>query len=363
MKILFFINGLAAGGKERRLVELMKGLKKDPSIEFELAVMSRDIHYKEVFDLDIPIHFIIRKTRKDLSVFFRLYSLCKKIRPDILHCWDSMTAIYSIPVRKLLKIKLINGMVVGAPEKKTFLDPAFRRGKLSFLFSDCVIGNSQAGLAAYRAPAKKSICIHNGFNFERLNKLIVTTELKNQLEIKTDYVIGMVASFSAFKDYKTFFEAAQMLLEKRNDITFLAIGADTDSDNARKMIQDTHIGHFKLLGKRSDVETLINLMDITVLSTFTEGISNAVLEYMAVGKPVIATEGGGTNEIVVDGVTGFLVKRSFAPELSGKISILLNDSTLRLTMGNAGRKRIQDHFSIEIMVNKYVSVYNNLSKN
>jgi glycosyltransferase involved in cell wall biosynthesis len=363
VKILFFINGLAAGGKERRLVELMKGLKKDSSIEFELAVMDQDIHYKEVFDLGIKIHFLIRKAKKDLSVFFKLYSISKKIRPDILHCWDSMTAMYSAPVCRLLNIKLANGLVVGAPEKSTLFDTTYRRGKLTFPFSDYIIGNSEAGLTAYRAPRKKSVCIHNGFNFERLNTLIAAPEQRGQLEIKTDYVIGMVASFSAFKDYKTFFQAAQMLLEERNDITFLAIGSDTDSEDARKIIQDKFIGHFKLLGKRSDVETLINLMDIAVLSTFTEGISNSILEYMALGKPVIATEGGGTNEIVVDGITGFLVKRSFARELSDKMNILLNDTSLRLMMGSAGKERIHNHFSIERMVNKYVSVYNRLYNN
>lgn len=168
MKILFFINGLAAGGKERRLVELMKGLKKDTSIESELAVMDRDIHYKEVFDLDIPIHFIIRKTRKDLSVFFRLYSLCKKIRPDILHCWDSMTAMYSAPVCRLLNIKLVNGMVVGAPEKSTLFDNTYRRGKLTFPFSDYIIGNSEAGLAAYRAPRKKKYLHSQWIQFRKI---------------------------------------------------------------------------------------------------------------------------------------------------------------------------------------------------
>jgi hypothetical protein len=72
MRILFFIDSLTSGGKERRLIELLKVLRLKSDFEFELAVMNKDIHYTEVFDLDIDIHFIIRKTRKDISVFHKL---------------------------------------------------------------------------------------------------------------------------------------------------------------------------------------------------------------------------------------------------------------------------------------------------
>src|ERR1700741_2774093 len=90
MKILFFIDSFPAGGKERRLLELMKGLKKHPGIEFELVIMTNDVHYKEIFDLGIKVHFVIRKTKKDLSIFGKFYRLCKNFKPDIVHCWDSM---------------------------------------------------------------------------------------------------------------------------------------------------------------------------------------------------------------------------------------------------------------------------------
>ena len=73
MKILYFIDCLTSGGKERRLTELMKGLQINSDIDFELVIMNEEIHYKEVLDLGINIHYIIRKTRKDLSVFKSLY--------------------------------------------------------------------------------------------------------------------------------------------------------------------------------------------------------------------------------------------------------------------------------------------------
>lgn len=362
VKIIFFIDCLTSGGKERRLTQLMQALRKENDVEFELVLMSHDIHYKEVFDWNIKIHYLIRKTKKDLSVFKQLYDICKVYKPDILHCWDSMTAVYSVPTCKLLHIKMVNGMVVDTPTQTNFRNKVWLRGKLTFPFSTLIIGNSLAGLAAYNAPKAKSICIHNGFNFDRIKDIKDNILLRQEQEINTKYVIGMVASFSVYKDYKTYYAAAQLLLEKRNDITFLAIGGDTDSVASHAFIQEKNKKYFRLLGKRSDVESLINMMDICVLATFTEGISNSILEYMALGKPVIATAGGGTNEIVDEGKTGMLVSQSDVNDLYQKMEILISDPEMCKQMGKAGKDKIVNHFSIDKMVKDYIVNYRSLIK-
>ena len=363
MKILFFIDNLRAGGKERRLIELMKGIKLKPNIEFELAVMSNEIHYQEVFDLDIKIHYLIRTTKKDLSVFYKFYKICKQYNPDIVHCWDSMTAIYSISACKLLHIKFVNGMVVDAPLKQNIFNKHWFRAKLTFPFSNIIIGNSKAGLAAYNVPVNKSFFIYNGFNFERTNNIIKSDVMRERLNLNKKYVIGMVASFSKYKDYKTYFSAAQLIISQRKDIIFLAIGSDTDSFLSKNLIDNKYIEHFRLLGKKSGIESFINAMDICVLSTFTEGISNSILEYMALGKPVIASSGGGTNEIVEDTKTGFLISPLDPKELAEKIEILLNDAELRNKMGLAGQERIKKIFSIDSMASKFVSFYEMILSN
>jgi len=360
MRILYFIDSFPAGGKERRLVELMKGLKSRGGFELGLVVMSDDVHYKEIYDLGIEVHFVIRKTKKDFSVFSRFHRLCKKFKPDIVHCWDSMTAVYLVPVCKMLRIRLVNGMVADTPRKRNFRNKTWLRARLTFPFSDAVIGNSKAGLAAYGASGKKSICIYNGFNFSRTGNLLNGKHTREELDIRTPHVIGMVASFSVFKDYKTFYAAANLLLDKRSDVTFLAIGDHTDSGESKKLAGDARAHHFRFLGRQSGVESYISMMDICVLSTFTEGISNSILEYMALGKPVIATDGGGTKEIVVEGETGFLVAPETPVQLAEKMEILLNDASLRRRLGQAGQKRVMSHFSIDKMVEAYIFHYNRI---
>lgn len=361
MRILFFIDVFSRGGKERRLTELMKILKSSPDFDFELAVMNEDIQFEEIYSLDIRIHFLTRKTKKDLSVIPRLYRICRNFNPDIIHCWDSMTAVYCMPVCKFLGIKLVNGMVTNAPSSdQAVYQKTLLRARITFPFSDVIVGNSRAGLKSYNAPAGKSNIIYNGFNFERLENLADPASIRDQLNIKTKHIVGMVATFSEKKDYRTYFGAAQIILTLRNDVTFLAIGQDTDSEISRSYIKQENHGFFRLLGSKTGIESYINAMDICVLSTFTEGISNSILEYMALMKPVVASSGGGTNEIIEDGKTGFLVRQSDSNELAEKINILLSNEQLRIKMGLAGKTSVQNNFSIEKMVSSYITLYKNL---
>lgn len=357
MKILFFIDSLRSGGKERRLTELMKVLVLREDTQFEVVVMSKELHYKEILNLGIKIHYLIRTTKKDISAFSRFYNICKTYKPDIVHCWDSMTAVYSIPACKMLHIKLINGQITDTLGEFSISNKPRLRSAITFPLSDLIIGNSRKGLEIYKAPANKSVCIYNGFNFLRVGDILSAQTIRKQLNITTTYLIGMVASYSENKDYVTYFKAAQILLNKRKDITFLAIGDKTDSGSCTSLIDENYKNYFRLLGARSDVESLVNALDIGVLSTFSEGISNSILEYMALGKPVIATIGGGTNEIVQDNLSGFLISQTNPTELAEKAELLLNNAQMRNQMGKFGYDLIKKQFSIEAMVSQYIVEY------
>ncbi|NVO20128.1 MAG: glycosyltransferase [Bacteroidetes bacterium] len=357
IKILFFIDSLRSGGKERRLTELLKVLALEKNIESELAVMSNEIHYKEIIELGIKIHYLVRNPKWDPGIFFSFHKICKEFKPDIVHCWDSMTAIYAIPACRLLKIRFVNGMIIVAPHKLSFFSKQKQRALITFPFSDVIVSNSHAGLATYGAPADKSVCIHNGFNFDRINSINHKDIILKELNTGSKLLVGMVASFSVKKDYKTYFAAARLILSKRKDVVFLAIGSSTDSQDAKAHIPDDLSSNFRLLGKRDNVESYVNVMDICVLSTFTEGISNSILEYMALGKPVIATSGGGTVEIVQDKVTGFLVPESDPEALASGIEQLMNDPKLRENMGTAGKTRVEEEFSIHKMAERFLTIY------
>ncbi|MFC1671457.1 hypothetical protein ACFL20_13780, partial [Spirochaetota bacterium] len=174
--------------------------------------------------LNIKLHFLIRKCKKDPSIFIKLYNLCKKSKPQIIQSFGAMESFYAMPVAIILNIKFINAMIKDAPSKLKSFSKVWIISKLTFPFSDYIISNSNAGIKSYNAHYKKSRIIYNGFDLKRITNIVDKDMIRKKFNIKTSYVVGMVASFSDFKDYKTFIDSANRVLKLRNDVTFLCIG-------------------------------------------------------------------------------------------------------------------------------------------
>lgn len=361
------IDNLIRGGRERRMLSLLQGLRKHQDIQVEIVILSRKIEYPEIFDLGWPIHILERKPAKDPRVFIRFFKICRKFRPQIVHSWGIMSSIYSIPSIKLLKIKFINGNIYDAPSGLSMWDSRFFRAKLTFPFSDVVLANSAAGLKAYKAPQHRGRFIHNGMDVERGADLKDRQSIYNKYKIDSKYLIGMIGAFHERKDYRTFLEAGQMVLEKCPEVSLIAVGDGPNLSACRKLVDAHFKNRVHFLGQVEDVESLINVLDVGVLSTNAhvhgEGISNAIMEYMFFAKPVVATDGGGTPEIVLDGVTGFLVPSHSSKDLADKITYLLHNPKVALEMGKRGKMRVEEKFSLALMVDRYLNLYQEVFKN
>jgi len=361
MKILFLIDSLPRGGKERRMIELLKGLLHAGGYEPEVAILSGKVQYEEIYSLGIPVHTMVRKSKKDPRLFLRLYQLCRQAKPDLIHSWGSMSSIYIIPAAKALGIKLINASVADAPLNLGLSNKKYLWAKLSFPFSDLIVGNSNAGLRAYRAPGARSQCVYNGFDFKRIQAISGPEEARSRLGIGPGKVVGMVGAFHDRKDYRTYIQAAIQLLEQGRDVTFLAIGDGPNWEACAAMVPPQFKKQILLPGLIRQVESVIQIFDIGVLSTNSlvhgEGISNSILEYMALGKPVVATDGGGTPEILYDKRTGFLVP-PFAPEeMAARLAYLLDNPEEAARMGAEGRRIIETEFAISRMTEHYIDIY------
>jgi len=272
-----------------------------------------------------------------------------------------MCSVYAAPVAKICDTAFVNGFVRDAPSQMALWNEAYLRGKLTIPFSDVVVANSRAGLAAYGIPERKGLCIYNGFSLERLSNLKDKTELRGILGIATPHVVGMVANFTPRKDYESFVEMACRICRRRDDVTFLAIGSGETLGRIRESIPTEHSQRILLLGRRNDVESIANLFTVGILTTNSrlhgEGISNAITECMALGKPVVATDDGGTSELVLDGQTGFLVPSHDADALTDRVLKLLGNAELADHLGAAGRRRVESAFSLAAMCGAYLSLY------
>ncbi|MBN1187813.1 MAG: glycosyltransferase [Bacteroidales bacterium] len=359
MNVLMIIDGLGAGGVERRMISLIKHLLYNSNYKIQVVVLSTNVHYDYKALDSVKFHFIRRWPKKDLRVFFRIYSICRIFKPEIIHVWGSQPAIYSIPAKVLLKIKMVNSMINDAPVALSFKQ--WCRSKITFPFSDAIVSNSVSGINVYHPKPQKSHVIYNGFDFTRLKDIPDVQIVKRKYGIGEDkIVVGMVARFENHKDYATFLAAAQLISKGRKDVVFLLVG-DGKLLTRFKLLYQTDIGdNLIFMGRQKEVENIISTFDIGVLATFTEGISNSVMEYMALKKPVVATDCPGNREIVVNEVTGYLVPAKRSDSLYEKIVALLENKNIREQFGLHGFQRLQKHFSIEIMASSFLALYDNL---
>ncbi|MEM9917714.1 MAG: glycosyltransferase [Bacteroidota bacterium] len=357
MKIMMLIDSLVRGGRERRLLELLKAFSQREGIQTVLVLFSRRVEYEEIKQMDLPIYYLDRKPAKDPRVFYRLWQLCKKERPDVLHCWGWMPAVYAVPTALHLNIPLLNASISDAPHDLHWGDPRYFRARITFPFSKAIVGNSKAGLNVYDAPKSKSYCIYNGFDFQRIKHLEAPDCIRKKLNIQSKYIVGMVGAFYKRKDYVTFLRAAQEVLEQGTDVTFLAIGDGPTLEQMKNKVPPAYKDRILFTGLMSNVESIVNCFDIGVLTTYTEGISNAIMEYMVLGKAVITTGSGGIREIVQDGHTGYALPSGSWLQLADYIIQLLEDDQLRQAIGQRGKALIYEQFSLDRMEKEYLDLY------
>ena len=361
MKILYLIDSLAKGGKERQLVELIKGLSNNANNQIELVLIKGIIDYKDIYKNNIKIHILDKNHKLDFRFFFKLNKICKKYKPDIIHSFSSLFTFFSIPIKLFNKIKLIDGSIrYAAPVKNVSMVSLL--AKYNFYFSNLVIANSIAGLKAHRLNQNNKFrYIYNGFDFSRLKIEKSKNEVSSFYNIKTKYLIGMIARFGSAKDYRLYVECAMKILKDRNDLSFLCVGEGENKNKIKALIKPEFKNRILFLGELDNVEEIISILDICILTSNTnghaEGISNSIMEYMAFSKPVIATKAGGNTELIVNDVTGYLIESFNKDELVDKINFLLNNKELRYSLGLNGKKRILEKFSLDCMVENYNNLY------
>lgn len=361
-RILIFIGSLCHGGKERRLIELLTYFKAETNFEFLVVLTKDDIHYQHFFNLCVP-YKVITKTwkRNDPTVIFKLYRICKEFQPHLIHTWGRMQSFYILPAVIGQNIPLINSQITGAPVKlnkwsfSNFID------RLNFHFSKVILSNSKAGIGSYNPPVNKTKVIHNGINLNRFRNLPGVEKVKAKYGITTPYTVVMVAAFTYSKDYGLFYRVADKVTRLRDDISFIGVGGYREDESEYRRLLELSSQNPKILftGLIKDVEALVNACTIGVLfSTNGEGISNSIMEYMALGKPVIANDAGGMRELVRHNVNGYLITKETEEEIAALIIELIDDQEKNALFGRTGKKIIEESFSLDRMGKAFERVYN-----
>ncbi len=365
MNIFFVIDSLRPGGAERQLVELIKGLTITGGYNLSLGVLENAVTgYSDIIrDLQVDIHCFPRRKRFDFSPIMAMRRHIEKKNIHFVHGFLNIGALFG----------LLAGKVAGRPvvcsSIRNAADESFLTGlniRLEAHIADILISNSHAGfMNRFRKMKSNFRLIYNGVDF---NRFMVTEEdtetIKKQFGLnRFQHIIGMVATFSGYKDHDSAIRAAKIVLQEYPDVGFLFVGDGPELNRMKEMVSNNGLnGKILFTGYRKDVEEFYPLMDICLLLTrsqrILEGISNSLLEAMASGVPVIATAGGGTDELISHGKTGIVVPPGEPGVLADKIKELLGNPDRRSLLSEKARDDVHKRFNLQRYVQEHIAVYN-----
>lgn len=367
MKILHVIHGLRRGGLERGVVNLLNLL---PQQEFEQAVCCLDYRGEMVDHILHPIKiFELGRKRHDLKLPFRLAKTIQEWRPDIIHCRNWNTWADTIMASKIAKISgcsphsiiwSFHGFSEGheMPMRRRVASYALAR------LTDHMVAVCNDSAIRYAAqtniPVSRFTTLYNGVDCNRFIPETKTESLKSSLGFSSSTLLALtVASLTPVKNHLSLLEAiAQLPNDETTPVHFLLLGEGPLRAELEATIQRLDIGNkVTLLGASDRIPDYLQAADFFILPSHLEGMSNAILEAMASGLPVIAQNVGGNTELITSGITGLLCQPGNIDHITDAISQLIQNQNLRIQMGLAARERALNQFSISAMIMNYSEFY------
>jgi glycosyltransferase involved in cell wall biosynthesis len=350
MRVLMLADSLGNGGAERQLALTAEGLLGHHQVR--VWTMRDGVFAERLRARGVPVVVRPRRSDRPVSTVLRLWRDLLAWRPDVVHSWGWISTLAAGPICRLLDIPLVDGTIRTATPPSTQVTLK----RLGRALSTLEVSNTSAGLTAWRVPVTKGRVVHNGFDESRLATVALRAEDGDPFRVI------MVGRMEPEKDYPTLLAAARILAGEEDSWRFELVGGGADEPRLRADGADLVArGIVEFSGGGLEVLDRVAGAQIGVLLTnpavAREGCSNAIMEYMAVGLPVVCGDGGGNRELVMDGVTGVVVPQEEPEALAECLRDLRADTERRRELGEAGRTRIMEEFSTPGMVAGFERIY------
>jgi sugar transferase (PEP-CTERM/EpsH1 system associated) len=362
--VVHVLHSLAVGGTEGGVINLIRSLGADMQ-HTVIAVTTLGPLAARV-PAGVAVHCVGKRPGWDLPAMIRLVRLIGRLRPQVVHTrnWGAFDAVLAARLTRV-------PVVIHGEHGREAEDPAglgWRRNRLRRLFAPLIDRFVAVSLELGRwlvdvvgiSPARV-VTIHNGVDAKRFSDE-EREHGRRVLNLAPDAIaIGTVGRLDPVKDQMGLLEAfAGIAAAERGAVLIIAGDGPCRAALEERARQADLVGRVRLLGERSDIPRVLGALDIFVLPSIAEGISNTILEAMATGLPVVATRTGGNPELVEDGVTGTLVPVGDRAALAAAVSHYVTDLDARALHGKSGRQRAMEHFELNRMAQRYRDLYTSL---
>lgn len=362
---------LGVGGLENGLVNLINHMPAQRYRHAIICMKGSSDFAQRITRKDVEIVALNKKDGKDPGAYFRMYQALRRLNPDLVHTRNLGT----MEMQAVAALAGVRARAHGEHGRDIFdLDGKnrkyliLRKALLPFVGHFTTVSKDLEGWLTeiVGAAPDKVTQIYNGVDSERFRPRTARTLLGPAGFMNDDsVVIGSVGRMAAVKDYPNLVRAFLMLLERqpecRSRVRLLIAGDGESRATCLEMLRAANAESLAWLpGERNDIAELMRVMDVFVLPSLGEGISNTILEAMSTGLPVVATRVGGNLELIDDCGTGKLVPPADPTGLAASLYHYCNDAEMRIRHGSAARRRIEAGFSMDSMAKAYMNVYDGL---
>jgi glycosyltransferase involved in cell wall biosynthesis len=372
IKVLHLRDTHEIGGPGKTILETISHIDRS---EFELHIgvfTTRNEKDESPFvraakDRGCKIHLIQSSHKYDLRVFFKTANLIKNLGIDIIHTHEALSDVVGYLAAKLTKkpiITTLHGWIVNTMKDKIriYLD------KLIIKRFNCVIAVSESmekQILNDGVPQHIIRVLHNCIVTSHYNKNGTKGFLRNVIKNRNNGVlIGTIGRLSAEKGHKDFIEAASIIRRKGYEAHFVLIGDGQEKENLVKMTNDLGLDSYvTFTGYIRNVQDVYRDLDLMVLPSYTEGLPNVVLESLMMDVPVIATNVGGTSEIIKNNETGVLISPHSPQQIANEIINYLDNPLIFKEMTIAGRSLVINEFDFAERTKKLEAIYQDMMRN
>jgi sugar transferase (PEP-CTERM/EpsH1 system associated) len=363
---------LGTGGLENGIVNLINTLPDEKYRHAVICMTDYTDFRNRIKNNTVQVYSLNKKPGQDFAVYLRLWRLLRKIKPDILHT-RNLSALQAQLSGRLAGVKCrVHGEhgrdiddVYGNNWRYVFLRRLFRPLVQQYIPMSKDL--EEWLVKQIKVPLTKISQVYNGVDINRfnVNEAKPLSLLPNEFRAPELLLIGTVGRLDPVKDQLTLIQAFIHLIKSSPElgaqVRLIIVGDGVLLLVLQALAREANVDHLIwFAGERDDVADIMQTLDLFVLPSINEGISNTILEAMASSLPVIATEVGGNPELVVEGQTGYLVSKQDPIAMSVAFKRYLLQSELLKLHGKAGRSRVVSTFSLDRMMADYMAIYDKL---
>jgi glycosyltransferase involved in cell wall biosynthesis len=367
---MYVVDHLKVGGAQTHLVQLLSRLDRRRFQPMVCALKAHGELAQVLRSMDVPVFDgglgPSLKSWGGLGVLRRLIRLMKLQQVHVAHSYLFHPNVLTPIAARVAHVRVA---IASKRSLDRYPSPMPRYAcKLGNALADRITVNAEAVARFVAAeegcPRDKMVLIPNGVNEAALHLSADGRGKRCELGVPLEApVVGVVARLAWKKGIRHLLEAAPGLVGTLPELRIIIVGDGPLRSDLEALASSLGIRqHVMFLGSRQDTLELLSTFDVFVLPSDIEGMSNALLEAMAAGRPVVATDVGGNPEVVVDGETGFLVPPGDGERMAAAIVKLLESPDMAEEMGAAGRRRVTEQYRVEIMVRRIENLYDSLLK-